>query len=415
MTAKPGEMKAARLQPTGAHRPAQGSVKAMRGWTGMAAASLLLGVAIAGADMYFGKGNGKTGAFLLGVLVCGGMAFEYLIAIHPLRNPRALDVDFVCGADYARRRAEAVRHLRSALVRQIRIPLAALGLLGLLGAGLGLGLFKVLGIGAVLGLESLGLAALMITSIRLGWIRISRKKFLSRESRAADAFGAATASRLIRLSHAVSHRLTRWIPGPERWLLRRKLLYLFRTDPVYLAIHLSLTAALAAQFNIAWGFNLNAVFTLANLALSLTLLQIAFREPDAYYGRCAHFLPAYRFDQRATLMLFAAISAALLIPFALGCFIHMGWADTLSSRAFWHVIITALGLPFLIAMEPPKLPGPMRVEWDVNARAVLNFCYLGLAGWLFMFSWPGVVVSGTVGALSALSFGLGFRRGAERA
>jgi hypothetical protein len=378
----------------------------------MAAASLLLGIAIAGADMYFGKGNGKTGAFLLGVLVCGGMVFEYLLAIHPLRNPRALDVDFVYGADYARRRDEAVRHLRFALVRQIWIPLAALGLLG---AGLGLRPFKVLGIGAVLALESLGLAALMIASIRWGWIRVSRKKFLSRESRAADAFGAATASRLIRLSHAVSHRLTRWIPGPERWLLRRKLLYLFRTDPVYLAIHLSLTAALAVQFNIAWGFNLNAVFTLVNLVLSLTLLQIAFREPDAYYGRCAHFLPARRFDQRATLMLFLAVSVSLLLPFSLGCLVHMGLPDALSTRAFWHVAATALGLPFLMAMEPPRLPGSTGIEWGMNARIVLNFCYLGLAGWLFMFSWPGVAVSGAVGALCALSFGLGFRRGAEPA
>ncbi|MEO6097891.1 MAG: hypothetical protein ABIW76_20425 [Fibrobacteria bacterium] len=335
------------------------------------------------------------------------MAFEYIIAIDPLRNPRRLDFDFVGGADYIRRRAEAVRHLRFAIVSQIWIPLAALGVMG---AACGLGFFKMLGVGAVLVLESLGLAALMIASVRLGWIRISRQAFLSRESRAADSFGATAASRMIRLSHAAALRLTRWIREPDRWLLRRKLLYLFRTDPVYLAIHLALTAVLAIQFNIAWGFNLNAVFTLVDLTLSLTLLQIAFRDPDAHYVLCAHFLPPRRFDQRATLLLFLGVAAMLLIPFALGCIIHMGLAGALSSRAFWHVGITALGMPFLIVLDPPRLPGSRGGEWTINSRVILNFCYLGLAGWLFMFSWPGVALSGAVGALSALSFSFGSQR-----
>ena len=95
-----------------------------------AAFTCLLGTAVTGADMYFGNGNGKTGAALLGVLLLGGLIFDFLSSIHPLRYPRALDADFIAGADYAHRKAAALRRLRAALLRQSWMPLAALCVMG---------------------------------------------------------------------------------------------------------------------------------------------------------------------------------------------------------------------------------------------------------------------------------------------
>lgn len=366
-----------------------------------AAFTCLLGTAVTGADMYFGKGNGKTGAFLLGVLVLGGLAFEFLSAIHPLRFPRALDAGFLAGAAYADRKRAALRQLRAALLRQAWMPLAALCVAG---AQLGLPIPKLAGIAAALAAESAVVSFAMMGAVHFGWLRISRQRFTAsgfRASDASDAFGAAAASFLIRRTASAARIATGWIPGPERWILRRKLLYLFRADPVYLSIHVFLLAVLAVRFNIAWGFNLSAVFTLAAIQLSLTLLQVAFREPDAFYGPCGHYLPPRRVDRRATLFLFLAIAGLLCAPFIAGCVAQMGPGGALTSRAFWHVLATAAALPLLLSLDPPRAAAALGGESDLNARVVLNFCYLGLAGWLFMFSWPGVAFTAAVGALCA--------------
>ena len=366
-----------------------------------AAFTCLLGTAVTGADMYFGNGNGKTGAFLLGVLVLGGLVFEFLSAIHPLRFPRALDAGFLAGADYADRKRAALLQLRAALLRQAWMPLAALCVAG---AQLGLSIPKLAGIAMALAAESAVVSFAMMGAVHFGFLRISRKSFTASDSRASDAseaFGAAAASFLIRRSASAARIATGWIRGPERWILRRKLLYLFRADPVYLAIHVFLIAVLAVRFNIAWSFNLSAVFTLVAIQLSLTLLQIAFREPDGYYGPCGHFLPPRRVDRRATLLLFLAVAGLLCAPFILGCVAHMGAGGAITSRAFWHVLVTGAALPFLISLDPPRAAAALGGESDLNARVVLNFCYLGLAGWLFMLSWPGVAFTAAVGALCA--------------
>jgi hypothetical protein len=269
------------------------------------------------------------------------------------------------------------------------------------GAQLGLSIPKLAGTAAALAAESAVVTFAMISAVHFGWLRVSRKRFTASEARASDAFGAAAASFLIRRSAAAARIATGWIPGPDRWMLRRKLLYLFRADPIYLIIHALLIAVLAIRFNTAWSFNLSAVFTVAAIQLSLTLLQIAFREPDAYYALSGHILPPRRIDRRATLFLFLAISGLLCAPFAAGCMAHMGIGGALGYRAFWHVLATAAALPLLISLDPPRAAAALGGASDMNARVILNFCYLGLAAWLFMFSWPGVAFTAAVGALSA--------------
>jgi hypothetical protein len=370
-------------------------------YLGLAAFTCLLGTAVAGADMYFGKSRSLIGAFILGVLLLGGLVFEFLAAVQPLRSPRALDADFLAGADYAERKRIALRQLRSTLLRQVWMPLGALCVAG---AQLGLSLSRLAGVAAVLAGEAALVSLAMMGAVRFGWVRLSRKRFQAAGpggTGASDAFGAAAATFLIRRSAAAARILTGWIPDPERWILRRKLLYLLRADPVYLIIHTLLIAVLALGFNTAWSFNLSAVFTVAAIQLSLTLLQIAFREPDAYYAQCGHFLPPRSVDRRATLFLFLAIAGLLCAPFAAGCLAHMGIGGALTSRAFWHVLATGAALPLLISLDPPRAAAALGGASDINARVVLNFCYLGLAAWLFMFSWSGVAFTAAVGALSA--------------
>lgn len=272
----------------------------------------------------------------------------------------------------------------------------------LAGLLLRVGAFKLIGFAAALAAESASAVLAMFLLVRFGWIPVSGKKYLARESSPGPPLGAAAASMLIRWSRALADAAARWLPGPYGWLLRRKLLYLMRTDPVYLAIHVGLTLILSVQFTLTWGFNMSAVFTLVNLLLCLTLLQIAFREPDARYGACAHFLPPRRYDYRVTVFLYLCIASILFALFAAGCILHMGLAGALTYRAFWHVLATSAALPFLLACERPYR-GPAGEAWTYNSRIILNFCYLGLAGWLFMFSWAGVLTTVVVLFLSMLA------------
>jgi hypothetical protein len=340
----------------------------------LATVPLGLGAVLAFADTYFGKGRGVIGAFILGVLVLGGMLFEFLTAIQSLRFPRRLDADFVFG---------------------LGIPLAALCVMGI---ALRLKVWLVAGTGFALAAEAFVLAAAMLGCIRAGVIPVSRKKFLSARTRPADTFNASAAARLILFSHRAARVLTEWIPGPERWLLRRKALYLLRTDPVYLAIHLALLVLLAAVLDFRAGFNTAAVFTLTAILLTLTLSQFAFREPDKLYLECAYYLPARRMEHRATLALSLTVTAALLIPFALGWGLQAGAHDAFASRAFWHAAVTGMAFPFLLSLDPPGLLGK---EWDMNSRAILNFAYLGIGGVLFMFGWGGVSATAAVALFAA--------------
>jgi hypothetical protein len=290
--------------------------------------------------------------------------------------------------DYAQRTAASSLLIRSAWKRQIGIPIAAFCVMG---TALRLKVWLVAGTGLGLAAESFAIAAVMLGCIRSGLVPVSRKRFLSAQTRPVDAFKASAAARLVLLSRSTARMLTGWIPGPIRWLLRRKLLYLFRTDPVYLAIHLALLLLLSAPLDFRSGFNAAAVFTLTSILLTLALLQFAFREPDRMYLECAYFLPPRRAEHRANLSLFIAVTGALLAPFALGRILQAGIHDAIASRAFWHVQVTGAALPFLLSLDPPRLHGK---EWNVNSRAILNVSYLGLGGCLFMFGWSGLVAAG---------------------
>jgi hypothetical protein len=356
-------------------------------------ATVMIGLCITGIDRYFGKGTGKLGEFILGTLVFGGLIFGYFLTIHPLYSPRALDTTFVGCSDYARRKRLAKQLLRTSLLRQTWVPLGALLVFGLL---LPLGPLEVAGAATAMAFGSLSISLLMIASVKFGWIRLSRKKFHAREGGISEAFGPSAISLLIRGSDVAARTLSTWMTGPEKWMLRRKLLYLTRTDPIYLFIHVILTLVLSIQFNITWNFNLSAVFTLVNLVLSLTLLQLAFRVPDANFIACAFFMPPSRVDSRATLFLFLSIAFVLLAAFTIGCVAHMGLHAAIGYRAFWQVLGTGMGLTFLLGIDLPWKVGIARSDWQMNSRMIRNFCYLGLAGWLFMLSWAGLVVTGVV-------------------
>lgn len=334
------------------------------------------GLMLVQIDNYFGHKDGMLAFSILGVQLFSGLVFGFYASTHSLRQPRRLDLAFVCGADYAARKAEARRAVWAASWREPGIPLLALAVLGVVK---GLGFPTTASVAATFCLESLAVTLVLLTAVHRDWLPISRRKFHGEADAQLASLGGVTASLFLRSTRTAAGFLTGRVPAPYGWLIRRKLLYLFRQDPVLLILYVVIQACLGVQFNIAWSALVTAAFSLVGVMLSLTLIQIGTEDCEEYYRRCAYFLPPRLVDYRGSLALALSVSLAFMVYFALSTVSHQGLAASLGSPGFWQVLVTGTAFPFLMMADGPDS------RLSINHRAALNFSYLGIAAILFMF------------------------------
>jgi hypothetical protein len=347
-----------------------------------ALAGAAMGLVIVPADNYWGRGDGVLAAWVLALFLLGGLLFDFFSSAQSLMQPRRLDLLFVCGADYARRKSLASRDAIAASWRQAGLPVIAL---------LALGAFKGLrpaflgGVAALFCVESLLVTSALLLAVRLEWLPVSARKFTGEGAAAVSAFGGATASFFLKSTHASARVLAAWMPAPYAWIIRRKLLYLFRIDTVFVILYVFFLSALGAQLDVTWSVFACAIFSLAGAMVSLTLVQIASDQCEDLYGQCAYMLPLRRFNRIANLLLSFSIVAIFSAYFAASTLAHQGMAAG-ASQGFWQVLITGAAFPFLLAEKEGARKTP-------DARVVLNIGYLGISGVLFMFPVFGIAAA----------------------
>ena len=340
--------------------------------------SAALGVFLLEADAYFGKHDGRLGFCILGILLLAGLLYDFYESAQSLIHPRRLDMGFVAGLDFAGRKSDALRNAKSAGRNQIVLPMLTGLILGLL---TGHSPLFVLSVPLLYPLESLLITLLILALLRFDALPLSKRKFSGGNSQ--DTRRLPSVPFFLGLTHALSRSLSSWIPGRYGWILRRKLIHLMRADPVFLAIYLLVLTALGIQFLWTWSAIASATFALTACMLSLTLVQLASSESDASYREMAYLMPPEGAKYRTDLLLSLAIAGSFIAYFTAANFLHRGtgegWATMGHAREFWQPILTLAAFPLLLMSEKPGMVK------TTDARVVLNFAYLGLAGSLFIF------------------------------
>lgn len=353
-----------------------------------AVAAITAGVVLWRADLYFGTyvGSGVNGGFAirsLALLLAFGMTIDFLAAVPVLRLPRREDVLFVAGADFEARSRRLLADIAASAVRWPGLPCAAVIVVAIL-EGLSLAT-----IGKALALflaETLVLSGAFLALVKLGWIPPSRKGYLGRGGYVGSKPGGAFS---LRVTAAGVRLFTRWLPDPYRWLAARLLLGAVRPEPVSAGLYAAVLIALGAQFLIWDRLAPLAAFTLVACMLTLTLFRTLTDQIRAYADSCAYLFPPAWIRYRCEVALMLSFSGIFLAYFLVAARHHLG------SASAWQCAATLMAFAFLQAVD-----GPGRAARP-DTRMILNFCYLGLAGVLFMFPFWGPFASLAVCLLAA--------------
>jgi hypothetical protein len=358
--------------------------------------SALLGIVLRGADSYFGVNDGRFAFCVLGVLLPGGLLFDFYSSAQSLMHPRRLDTAFVGAMDYAGRVKEALRNAKAAGFDQTIVPVLSGLMLGLTGRHSPPFIAAAL---AVFPLESLLVTLLLMAIIRFGALPVSGRKFAGSNRRDTQSLPAVPF--FLDLTHRLAKSCSAWIPGRYAWIFRRKLIHLFRADPVFLIIYVAFLSALGFEFMIHWSLIASVTYALTACMLSLTLVQLASTEGDESYRQLAFLMPGEEVKFRFDLLLMLLTAAVFVLYFAAAAFLHKGrgeeWVDISlfgNPRGFWQAILTLAVFPLLLMAEKA---GTVKTT---DARVVLNFCYLGLAASLFMFPFLGTAIVAAIGAVA---------------
>jgi hypothetical protein len=130
-------------------------------------------------------------------------------------------------------------------------------------------------------------------------------------------------------------------------------------------------------------------FTLTACMLTMTLFRTLTDQSRAYADSCAYLFPPAWVRHRCDVALSLSFSGIFAAYFLAAARHH------LASAAAWQCAATLIAFALLQTVDGPgRNPRP-------DTRMILNFCYLGLAGALFMFPLWGMVAVLAAGLLAA--------------
>lgn len=355
-----------------------------------AIAAIAAGIVMWRADVYFGStvispANGGFAVRVLALLLAFGITIDFLAALPELRLPRREDVLFVAGADYDARKRRLLAGIASSAVRWPGLPCAAVIVVAVIE---GLSFAAIAKAIALFLAETLVLSGAFLALVKLGWIPPSRKGYLGRSGSSGRNPGATFS---LRATASGVRLLTRGLSHPYRWLAARQLLGTVRQDPVSIGLYGAVLIALGAQFWIWDRLAPLAAFVLTACMLTLTLFRTLTDRNRAYADACAYLFPPAWIRHRCDIALMLILSGIFLAYFLAAARHHLG------SAAAWQCAATLIAFAFLQAVD-----GPGRIARP-DARMILNFCYLGLAGVLFMFPFWGIAAALSVAAIGAVA------------
>ncbi|HLP42988.1 MAG TPA: hypothetical protein VK465_15880 [Fibrobacteria bacterium] len=334
------------------------------------------GLLLIPADNYFGKGDGTLGFLVLGSLLLGTMLIEFQGILRLIRHPRFLDILFVGGASSERRIALAVDAvLESARLQPILPSIAIL----VVAAVKGYGPWYIAALFGSILLESALICGIFVTLVKLGMVPLSTARYSGSETSVPGFLGSRSGSFLIATTYSLARRISRFLGTPYGWLVRRRLLHVFRVDPVFNLIYAGFILCLGGVLALEWNQRAGAVFSVVGTLLTLTLIQLATADCDTHFRESPYLFPGAWKDCRSSLVVYLAIAALFSCFFGVTTIIHGGVPNLSAVIGFLQTPITCLGFPFLLVTV-----GPNR-QWTMNNRVLMNLCFLGLAGSLFLF------------------------------
>lgn len=365
-------------------------------WRRLAASAAGLGIVLALLDGYWGNGQGMLALALLLAGSAAAQAVEYSRAYSLLRHPRRPDARHAAGAAYVERIRMAVVSSRS-IVRQFGAAAVFAGLIALLPQARRPG-FMVSGMLA-LAAEALVLGGLFRIAVRRGWIPPSRKPFhgkhggRNRARRESGLGRLAATGKLARL-------MSRSLPAPYGWLVRRKTLDILREDPAAPLLLAVLVLAAAVAFRASGNLFLCGFFALAGCMAALTLARRAGTESDRFAAEHAYLFPPARYRFRVDWAAGLLLAAPFPMYYAACAVSLLGPSGALRAQSVWQMALTAFAFACLIVQDGFHHG---RVEGRGEpAQAMLAAGYLGIAGVLFMFPGYGLLLAASAAVAAAL-------------
>lgn len=340
-------------------------------WMGVLAGLFLMPV-----DNYFGNGDGTLGFLLLGALLLGTMLIEFQGVLQPIRHPRSLDVLFVGGASRERRIALAVNAVLESAKLQSILPSIAIVVVAAV-KRYGPGYIAAL-VGSIL-LESALICGMLVCIVKWGMVPLSTARYSGSNSSILGFLGSRSSSFIIAPTYSLARRVSGFLGAPYGWLIRRRLLHVFRVDPVFNLIYVGFILFLGGALALEWNQSAGAAFSVVGTLLTLTLIQLATAGCDALSREASYLFPGIWKDCRSRLVLYLAVAALFSVFFGVTTLFRGGIPNLSAVTGFLQTFITCLGFPFLLVTVAPY------GQWTLNNRILMNLCFLGLAGALFIF------------------------------
>ncbi|MEO7426437.1 MAG: hypothetical protein ABI036_14710 [Fibrobacteria bacterium] len=360
------------------------------GYGKTAGAAFSAGIMLTVVDQVWGNRTGLFAICLLSLGLAAALAFEFLDLRQALTFPRRLESLFVAGSDYGRRK-KSVQAALLASARTLSVFAVIAGTIVMIipwRHPLG-----IIAMPALLCLETWAGTGLFWLVAEKEWLSPSRERFsgIGRGSLSKPPKGRLAGS-LVRQSQALAHALTAALPAPYAWLARRKLLFLLRLDPVSLALYLLAIVICGIAFLGAGSIFMAGFFASIGCMVTLTLAQTVFTECDRFYRENAFLFPPRRFGFRCDLAMAMVIAAGFGLYFFLAACRLLGAGAALRSQSLWQTWITLAAFAGLVIVDA-YASGRTR-----EARTALSFCYLGIAGIMYMFP-----LYGWIAALAVLA------------
>jgi|GEM_PF-2933989 len=368
-------------------------------WGGIAAlsagrfavVSIAAGIILWRADIYFwttlvSVPDGGFAIRLLALLLACGLTIDFLAGLPVLRLPRREDILFVAAADFEARKRLLLAGIVSSAARWPGLPCAAFAVVaaleGLAFATAAKGLAFLLA-------ETLAISGAFLVLVKFGWIPPSRKGYLGR---GGSKGGKAGGSFIMRVTAAGLRPTVLRLPDPYRWLAARELLAALRREPVSAALYGALLIALGTQFLLWDRLAPLIAFTLTACMLTLTLFRTLTDQSRAYADACPYLFPPPWIRHRCDAAMMLFFSGVFLAYFLAAARHH------LDSAAAWQCAATLIAFAMLQTGDVTgREPRP-------GSRMIRNFCYLGLAGALFMFPLWGMAAAMAAGLFAAGRF-----------